>query len=192
VKLVEAELRAIERDLKLKRTILLLPIIESALGVVNAYLIATASTRVCALAVGLEDYTADIGVERTAEGRESLFARGAVVNAAKAAGVQALDSVFSDVDDLEGLRLSTLEAKSLGFEGKGCIHPRQIPVVHAAFAPTAQEIERAKQVVAASREAEKSGSGVVALGSKMIDPPVVRRAERLLRLVQDLEQERAT
>ena len=189
VKLVESEVLAIERDVKSRRSILLLPIIESALGVVHAFAIASASSRVCALAIGLEDYTADIGVERTPEGRESLFARASVVNAAKAAGVQALDSVFSDVDDLEGLRRSTLEARSLGFEGKGCIHPRQIPVVHAAFAPTAQEIERAKQIIAASEEAERSGSGVVALGSKMIDPPVVRRAERILRLVKDLEKE---
>jgi citrate lyase subunit beta / citryl-CoA lyase len=191
VKMFESEIRAIERGMKLRRSVLLLPIIESALGVVNAFAIASASSRVCGLAIGLEDYTADIGVERTPEGRESLYARATVVNAAKAAGVQALDSVYSDVDDLEGLRLSTLEAKSLGFEGKGCIHPRQIPIVHDAFAPTAQEIERAERIVAASKEAERSGSGVVALVSKMIDPPVVRRAERLLRLTKVLEKEGA-
>jgi citrate lyase subunit beta / citryl-CoA lyase len=191
IKLVESEVATMERDLKSRRNILFLPIIESALGVVHAFAIASASPRICALAIGLEDYTADIGVERTPEGRESLFARCAVVNAAKAAGVQALDSVFSDVDDLDGLHLSTLESKSLGFEGKGCIHPRQIPVVHGAFHPTGEEIERAQQIVAAAVEAERNGSGVVALGSKMIDPPVVRRAERILRLAKDLEQETA-
>ena len=96
---------------------LLLPIIESALGVVNAYAVASASPRVCAIAIGLEDYAADIGVERTEEGLESLFARQTVVNAAKAAGVQALDSVFSDVDDVGALRSAALRARSLGFDG---------------------------------------------------------------------------
>ncbi len=130
----------------------------------------------CALAIGLEDYTADIGTQRTNEGRESIFARQMLVNAAKAAGIQAIDTVFSDVSDMEALRQSVLEAKSLGFEGKGCIHPRQIQVVHEAFAPTSEEIEKAKKIVLAFEEAEKKGLGVVSLGSKMIDPPVVKRA----------------
>jgi len=185
----ESEVRQLERQHNLGSGTLLLPIIESALGVVNAYAIASASSRVCALAIGLEDYTADIGVERTVEGKESLFARMAIVNAAKAAGVQALDSVYSDVDDLDGLRQNTVEAKSLGFDGKGCIHPRQIGVIHAAFAPTAQEIEKAKGIVLAAAEARKSGLGVVALGSKMIDAPVVIRAERILRLAGQAENE---
>jgi len=184
---LENEIRQLERQNNLGSGTLLLPIIESALGVENAYAIASASSRVSALAIGLEDYTADLGVERTVEGKESLFARMAIVNAAKAAGVQALDSVFSDLDDLDALRQSTLEAKSLGFDGKGCIHPRQIGVIHAAFAPTAQEIEKAKAIVLAAAEARKSGSGVVALGSKMVDAPVVIRAERILRLAGQAE-----
>jgi citrate lyase subunit beta/citryl-CoA lyase len=105
-----------------------------------------------------------------------------LVNAARAAGIQPIDTVFSDVADMEGLRQSVLEAKSLGFEGKGCIHPRQIPVVHQAFAPTNDEIEKAKKIVLAFEEAEKKGLGVVALGSKMIDPPVVKRALRTINL----------
>lgn len=189
VTVVASELRALERQHHVGREILLLPIIESALGVVNAYAIASSSARICGLAIGLEDYTADIGVERTAEGRESLFARMSIVNAAKAAGVQALDSVYGDVDDSDGLRMSTLEAKSLGFEGKGCIHPRQVAVVHSAFAPTENEIERAKQIVRAAEEARKNGSGVVALGSKMVDAPVVLRAERVLRLAEQFGEE---
>lgn len=189
VRLMDGEVRGIEKRLHLRSGTLLLPIIESALGVVHAYAIATASSRVCALAIGLEDYTADIGVERTPEGKESLFARMAVLNAAKAAGIQALDSVYSDVDDLEGLRASTAEARALGFEGKGCIHPRQIAVIHAALAPSDREIERAEMIVNASQEARKAGSGVVALGSKMIDAPVVLRAERILRLAKQLTQE---
>jgi citrate lyase subunit beta/citryl-CoA lyase len=189
---IASEVRAVERKHQLSGETLILPIIESALGVVNAYAIATASPRVCALAIGLEDYTADIGVERTAEGKESLYARMAVVTSAKAAGIQALDSVWSDVEDLEGLRRSTLEAKSLGFDGKGCIHPRQIPVIHGAFAPTATEIEKAKRIVEAAEIARRSGSGVVALGSKMIDAPVVLRAQRVLRLAEQFAQEGGT
>ena len=153
-----------------------MPIIESALGVIKSYEIASASKNVCSLSIGLEDYTADIGTQRTNEGMESLFARQMVVNASRAAGVQPIDSVFSDVSDMELLRQSVIEAKSLGFEGKGCIHPRQIKVIHEALAPTTEEIEKAKKIVEAFIAAEKKGLGVVSLGSKMIDPPVVKRA----------------
>lgn len=159
-----------------------MPIIESAKGVINSYEIASASNYNCALAVGLEDYTADIGTQRTNEGKESFFARSMVVNAAKAAGIQAIDTVFSDVSDMEGLRDSVIEAKGLGFEGKGCIHPRQIKIVNEAFAPTNDEIEKAKKIVLAFEEAEVKGIGVVALGSKMIDAPVVKRAQKVIEL----------
>ena len=179
---IASEIGKIEKRAGTAPGTLILPIIESALGVVNAYAIASASPRVCALAIGLEDYTADIGVERTPGGEESLFARQTVVNAAKAAGVQAFDSVFSDVDDVGALRTAALRARSLGFDGMGCIHPRQVDVIHAAFAPTAEEIRKAEQVMQAAREARERGSGVVALGSKMVDAPVVLRAQRTLRL----------
>ncbi|MBI5543225.1 MAG: citrate lyase ACP [Deltaproteobacteria bacterium] len=154
----------------------LMPIIESALGCFNALEIANASPAVVALTIGLEDYTADICAQRTLEGRESFWARSVVVNAARAAGVQAIDTVFSDVADMEGLRQSVIEAKGLGFEGKGCIHPRQIPVVHEAFAPDEAAIEKARKIVIAFEDAQRRGLGVVSLGSKMIDPPVVKRA----------------
>ena len=159
-----------------------MPIIESTAGVMNAYAIAKASKRNVALAIGLEDYTADIGTQRTNEGKESFFARSMIVNAAKAAGIQAIDTVFSDVNDMEGLRESVIEAKSLGFDGKGCIHPRQIKVIHEAFAPTEKEIEKAKKIVLAFEEAERRGLSVVSLGSKMIDPPIVKRALRTINL----------
>ncbi|MHB2148870.1 aldolase/citrate lyase family protein [Calditrichota bacterium LG25] len=165
-----------------KREVFFMPIIESALGVMNAYPIAAASKRNVALAIGLEDYTADIGAQRTNEGKESFFARSVIVNAARAAGIQPIDTVFSDVQDMEGLKASVLEAKSLGFDGKGCIHPRQIQPIHEAFAPTTDEIEKAKRIVLAFEEAEKKGLGVVSLGSKMIDPPVVKRAVRTIEL----------
>lgn len=163
-------------ELKPTQPVYLMPIIESALGCFNALAIATASPSVVALTIGLEDYTADIGAQRTLEGRESFWARSVVVNAARAAGIQAIDTVFSDVADMKGLEAAVLEAKGLGFEGKGCIHPRQIPVVHEAFAPDAAQIDRAKKIVLAFEEAQKKGLGVVSLGSKMIDPPVVKRA----------------
>jgi citrate lyase subunit beta/citryl-CoA lyase len=110
------------------------------------------------------------------DGKESLWLRQQVVNAARAAGVQPIDTVFSDVADSEGLRQSVLEAKSLGFDGKGCIHPRQIPVIHDAFAPSDKEVERAKRIVLAFEQAQSQGLAAVSLGSKMIDPPVVKRA----------------
>ena len=182
VKAVAQEVKILKSEYAIAETIYLMPIIESALGVIKAYEIATASEKVCALAIGLEDYTADIGTQRTNEGRESIFARQMLVNAAKAAGIQAIDTVFSDVADMEALRQSVIEAKSLGFEGKGCIHPRQIKIVHEAFAPTTEEIEKAKKIVIAFEEAEKKGLGVVSLGSKMIDPPVVKRALKTINL----------
>src|SRR3989304_6407494 len=148
----------------------------------KAFEIAVASRHNCGLAIGLEDYTADLGTQRTNEGRESFFARSMVINAAKAVGIQAIDTVFSDVADMEGLRQSVLEAKALGFEGKGCIHPRQVKVVHEAFAPTIDEIEKAKKIVLAFEDAEKKGLGVVSIGTKMINAPVVKRAQRTIDL----------
>ncbi len=162
------------------RPIWLMPILESALGIENAFAIATASKSVVALTIGLEDYTADLGVVKTAEGQESLYARTRVVNAARAAGVQAIDSVFGDVGDLAGLRRWAENSRALGFEGMGCIHPAQIPAIHEAFAPSQTEIDRALKIVAAFDEAQQRGLGVVSLGSKMIDPPVVQRAQKLV------------
>ncbi|MGA9495892.1 MAG: aldolase/citrate lyase family protein [Terriglobales bacterium] len=162
------------------RPIWIMPIVESAQGVENAFVIATASENIAALTIGLEDYTADLGVVKTMEGRESHYARSRVVNAARAAGVQAIDSVFSDVADLDGLRRWGEASRAAGFEGMGCIHPGQIRVIHEAFEPTAIEIEKARKVVAAFEEAQTKGLAVVSLGSKMIDPPVVQRALKLV------------
>jgi len=159
-----------------------MPIIESALGVINAYAIASCADNIVALAIGLEDYTADLGTRRTAEGTESFFARSMVVNASRAAGIQPIDSVFSDVGDMDGLRQNVLRSKALGFDGMGCIHPRQIAVIHETFAPTPEEIEKAKKIVFAFHKAQEKGLGVVALGTKMIDPPVVKRALNTINL----------
>jgi citrate lyase subunit beta / citryl-CoA lyase len=165
---------------RIERPIWMMPIVESALGIERAFEIATASANVAALTIGLEDYTADLGVVKSAEGRESLYARTRLVNAAKAAGIQANDSVFSDIADLEGLRRWGENSRALGFEGMGCIHPSQISVVHEAFMPSQGELETALKIVAAFEEAQRRGLGVVSLGSKMIDPPVVERAKKLV------------
>jgi len=129
-----------------------------------------------------------MGVKRTADGKESLYARTRMVNACKAAGIQPIDSVFSDVADMEGLRRNVEQSRALGFEGMGCIHPRQVPVIQEAFVPQEEEIEKARKIVEAFEEAEARGLGVVALGSKMIDPPVVLRAQKTLDLVRKLKQ----
>jgi citrate lyase subunit beta/citryl-CoA lyase len=158
----------------------IMPILESALGVENAFEIAKAADTVVALTIGLEDFTADLGVPKTFEGTESFYARTRLVNAAKATGVQAIDSVFGDIENLEGLAEWGVASRGLGFEGMGCIHPRQIPVIHKAFAPTDAEIEKALKIVAAFEEAQAKGLGVVSLGTRMVDPPVVLRAQRLV------------
>jgi len=162
------------------RPIWIMPILESALGIENAFAVATASENVAALTIGLEDYTADLGVVKTVEGHESQYARSRVVNTAHAAGVQAIDSVYGDIGDLDGLRRWGESSRAAGFEGMGCVHPGQIRVIHEAFQPSAVEIEKARKVVAAFEEAQSKGLAVVSLGSKMIDPPVVQRALKLV------------
>jgi citrate lyase subunit beta / citryl-CoA lyase len=170
------------KNINPENPVYIMPIIESALGVENAFDIAGASESVVALAIGLEDYTADLGTQRTSEGKESEWARFRLVNAAKAARVQPIDSVFSDVQDTEGLTKNVMNSKMMGFEGMGCIHPRQIPVIKNCFKPTEEEIEKACKIADAAIKAEEKGLGVVALGSKMIDPPVVKRANKTIEL----------
>jgi citrate lyase subunit beta/citryl-CoA lyase len=182
VKKVDEAIAVIKNKNNINAQVFLMPIIESALGIENSFEIAKASDNVVALAIGLEDYTADLGVARTIEGKESLYARTRLVVAAKAAGIQPIDSVFSDVADMEALRQNVLDSKSLGFEGMGCIHPRQIPVIRQGFAPDQTEIEKSRKIVLAFETARQKGLGVVALGSKMIDPPVVERAQKTIDL----------
>jgi len=180
VKKVDKMILDIRSKLRVRNRVLLMPIIESALGIENSFEIAKASENIVAVTIGLEDYTADLGVPRTAEGKESLYARSRLVNAAKAAGIKPIDSVFSDVSDMEALRLNVQSSKNLGFEGMGCIHPRQIRIINEGYAPGIEELEKSKKIVIAYEEAVKNGIGVVALGSKMIDPPVVARAQKTI------------
>jgi citrate lyase subunit beta/citryl-CoA lyase len=177
---VDNEIKRLCASAGINHEVYLMPVIETAMGVENAFQLAASSKSVVAIAIGLEDYTADLGVQRTAEGKESFYARTRLVVAAKAAGIQAIDSVFSDIDDMAALQKNVAESKALGFEGMGCIHPRQIQVIKRGFAPDSKEIEKAKLIILAFEEAKAKGLGVVALGSKMIDPPVVARAQRLV------------
>jgi citrate lyase subunit beta / citryl-CoA lyase len=177
---VDRMIAELKTRLGVNHSIWLMPILESALGIENAPIIAAASPNVAALTIGLEDYTADLGVVKTPLGGESLYARNRIVNAARAAGVQAIDSVFGDVGDMDGLRRWGENSRAMGFEGMGCIHPSQIPVIHAAFAPSTAEIEKASKIVAAFDDAQRRGLAVVSLGSKMIDPPVMQRAQKLV------------
>ncbi|MCB8994967.1 MAG: HpcH/HpaI aldolase/citrate lyase family protein, partial [Bacteroidales bacterium] len=183
---VEKEISRIKKESGIKRDVFLMPIIESALGIENAFTIARASRNIVGLAIGLEDYTADLGVQRTNDGMESLYARMRLVNACKAAGIQAIDSVFSDVGDMDALLSSARISKSMGFEGMGCIHPRQVEYIHKAFAPGEEETEKAQKIVDAFITASEKGLGVVSLGTKMIDAPVVKRAQKTIELAVKL------
>jgi len=186
VRNIEEKISGISAGAGLENPVYLMPIIETALGVEMAFEIARSASSVVAMAVGLEDLTADMGIARTREGGETLYARTRIVNAAKAAGIQPIDSVFSDVADMEGLLQNVLSSRALGFEGMGCIHPRQIPVIRKGFLPGAEEIEKAGKIVMASDDALSRGLGVVSLGSKMIDPPVVARARKIISLAVKL------
>jgi len=162
----------------------IMPIVETAKGILHAEQIAAADPRVVALAFGAEDFTRDLGALRT---RDSLLcARSALVAAAKAAGIQASDTVYADIEDDAGLAEECAHARELGFDGKGAINPRQLPTIHRAFSPTAAELDHARRVVAAAEEAEAAGSGAIALDGKMVDRPVLERARLLIRYGEQL------
>ena len=158
--------------------------VESAAGVLNAKEIALASKRLTGIAIGAEDYVTDLKTSRSPDGIELLFGRSMVLLAARNAGIDAIDTVFSDVNNEEGLRKETMLIKQLGFDGKSIINPRQIKIVHEVFTPTEKEISRALAVLEAIREAERKGSGVISLNGKMVDKPVVIRAEHTLDLAR--------
>ena len=158
--------------------------IESALGVINAYSIATSSNRLVGIALGAEDYVTDLKTTRTPHGVELLAARSQLLVAARAAGIAAIDTVFSDIDDEEGFRREVQLIKDLGFDGKSLLHPRQIQPVIEIFTPSKNEIDHAERVIEALREAEAKGLGVISLNGKMIDKPIVIRAKRTLELAE--------
>jgi citrate lyase subunit beta / citryl-CoA lyase len=156
--------------------------IESAAGVLNAKEIAFASDRLVGIALGAEDYVTNLKTNRSKDGMELLFARSMILLAARTAGIAAIDTVYSDVDDEEGLRQETSLVKQLGFDGKSVINPRQISVIHELYTPGEKEIRKSRAILDAMEEANRKGSGVIALNGKMIDKPVVERARRVLDL----------
>ena len=169
-----------------QNTIGLMPLIESALGVENAFSIASASKRVKAMLLGAEDLTADLQCKRTKEGREIEYARTRLVVAAKAAGIAVYDTPFTDVNDDEGIQKDAALAKALGFSGKASISPRHVEVINQVFSPTQKEIDYAYEVMDAITLAESQGRGVIALHGKMIDAPIVARARQTIAMAEAL------
>ena len=168
----------------------LMPLIETALGVENAYAIASASKRICALFLGAEDLTADLRCKRTKEGREIEYARQRLVVAARAAGVDVYDTPFTDVNDDDGIVVDATLAKSFGFSGKASISPRHVEVINQVFSPTLAEIEYAYEVLDVIALAKKQGKGAVSLYGKMIDAPIVARAEQTIAMAEALGLDR--
>ena len=178
VREVEAEIERVEKELGcVGRTQIM-----GALGIVNAYDIATASKRMMGIALGAEDYSANLKTQRTKEGTELQLARETIVVAARAAGIDALDTVFSNLNDMEAFRNEVELIKRMGFDGKSIINPRQIEIINEVFAPKEKDIEKARTILAAIKEAAEKGSGVIAVNGKMVDRPVVIRAQRTIDL----------
>ncbi|HHX7948598.1 TPA: citrate (pro-3S)-lyase subunit beta [Streptococcus pyogenes] len=180
---VEAVIERVEREngIEVGRT-RMMAAIESAEGVLNAREIAKASKRLIGIALGAEDYVTNMKTRRYPDGQELFFARSMILHAARAAGIAAIDTVYSDVNNTEGFQNEVRMIKQLGFDGKSVINPRQIPLVNEIYTPTKKEIDHAKQVIWAIREAESKGSGVISLNGKMVDKPIVERAERVIAL----------
>ena len=188
---VDAYMTELEQKLGFaSNTVGLMPLIETALGVENAFPIAASTRRVQALFLGAEDLTADLQCKRTKEGREIEYARTRLVVAARAAGVDVYDTPFTDVNDDAGILEDATLAKSLGFTGKASISPRHVEVINRVFSPTLQEIDYAYEVMDAIAQAKAQGKGAIALRGKMIDAPIVARAERTIAMAEALGLDR--
>ena len=187
----DAYMSEIEDKLGLPRnTVGLMPLIETAMGVENAFAIASATKRVKALFLGAEDLTADLQCKRTKEGREIEYARTRLVVAARAAGVDVYDTPFTDVNDDEGIWTDAQLAKNLGFTGKASISPRHVEIINQVFSPTQKEIDYAYEVMDAIALAKELGKGAIALHGKMIDAPIVARAQRTIDMANALGMRR--
>ena len=173
-------------------TISLIALIETALGVENAFEIAAASPRVRALFLGAEDLSADLHCSRTKEGLEILYARTRLVTAAHAAGVGVYDTPFTDVNDDEGIEADSRLARSLGFTGKAAISPRHLDAINRCFSPSQAETDYAREVLAAIEDAKRCGKGAVALRGKMIDAPIAARARQTLAAAEEILAEGGT
>ena len=187
VRRVDEYITMLEEKLGMEsNTVKLIPLIETALGVENAFQIASASKRVAAIFLGGEDLTADLHCKRTKEGDEIRYARSRMVMAARAAGVEVYDTPFTDVNDDEGIYVDAQYAKSLGFTGKSAISPRHVKAINEVFSPTMQEIEYAYEVMEAIRIGKEQGKGAVSLRGKMIDAPIVARARQTIEAAEEL------
>lgn len=185
VKKLDADITAAEKEFgREEGSTMLMAAIESAKGVINAYQIASASDRMMGIALSAEDYTTDMKTHRYPDGAELEFARNMVLHAARAAGVAAFDTVFTNMNDTEGFYRETEYIHQLGFDGKSLVNPRQIPMVNKVYEPTKKEIENAKNVENAIKEAKLKGSGVISMNGQMVDRPVVLRADRVMRLAK--------
>ena len=178
---MEKEIARIERDCgRQPGSTGMLAAIESAKGILQAPAIAQASPRLIGIALGAEDYVRDIRTERSADGIELLFARCTILQAARAAGIQAFDTVYSDANNEAGFLQEAEHIKQLGFDGKSLVNPRQITLLHNLYAPTQKDVDHARRVVEAAKAAEREGLGVVSLNGKMIDSPIIARAHLVL------------
>ena len=182
---VEAHVERIEKEAGIPvGTTKLMVAIESPLGALNAYQIATSSSRLVGMAIGGEDYVTNLKTNRSPEGVELFTGRGLIVMAARAAGIDALDSVYADVNNDEGFTREATMIKQMGFSGKSLIHPRQIELLHKVYTPSELEIKKAKKIVDATREALEQNKGVFTVDGKMVDKPIIERAEHVLRLAK--------
>lgn len=158
--------------------------LETPLAVMNAVQIATASPRVVSISFGAEDFTRILGAERTKKGKEIFMARSMVVMAAAIAGVDAIDTVWADISDQEGFKKEVESSMNLGFAGKSCIHPSQIKIIHEIFTPSQEELEKSLEIVKAAQEADINKGGVITVNGKMVDIPVIAKAEKVVRLAK--------
>jgi citrate lyase subunit beta/citryl-CoA lyase len=182
---VEAIIEEVERKIgKEVGSTRMMAAVEGAIGVINAHAIATSSKRLIGIALGAEDYVTNMKTKRYADGMELMGARSQIIIAARAAGIYALDTVYADVDNEEGFKREVELIKQLGFDGKSVINPKQIKPVHDIYAPTEQEIKKSLDIVRAAKAAKEQGLGVISLNGKMIDKPIIERAERLVQLAK--------
>ena len=168
----------------------IIPFIETALGVLRAFEIATASSRITAIAFGAEDFTADMGVTHRSDGLELLYARHHVAIAARAARKQAIDSPFVGIEDTPGLTADGRLALSLGYSGKFAIHPAQVELINSIFSPTQEEVAHARRVLQAYMKAETEGQATLSLNGQMIDTAIALRAQKLIRTAESLAPKR--
>jgi citrate lyase subunit beta/citryl-CoA lyase len=182
IRIADAIISEIEKEEGIEAgSIKLVPIAETAYAVESIADIIRTSKRIEAVLLGAEDLTADMEISRTKEGGEIYYARNKIANICKAFKIQAIDTPFADVNDSKGLTEDTLKGKSLGMTGKAAINPRQVDAIHQVYTPTQEEIQYAQSVIAAMEEAKKAGKGVFSFEGKMIDAPIILRAETIIR-----------